>query len=244
MYNPEDETLGGYTKRDGTVEFYGRIKAFLRKDFVVVDLGAGRGAWYVDYPDSYRKSLRTMKGHVARVIGCDVDEAVLSNPSCDENVLMVDGRIPLADASADVVIADCVLEHIADPPTFYAEVNRILKPGGYFCAKTPHTLNYVSLAARLVKNSMHDKVLSRVQPGRKAMDVFPTAYKLNTLGAITKYWRPEEWENYSYLYVGEPWYYFGSRTLYRMFSLAHRILPEWLTGGMLVFVRKRVKPAS
>jgi SAM-dependent methyltransferase len=239
MFNPENETLGRFTRYDGTVEFYGRIKAILRKHFVLVDLGAGRGEWYVDYPDSYKKSLRDMRGHVARVFGCDVDPAVLTNPACDENLLIENGRLPFADASVDVIIADCVLEHIRDVTPFYSEVERILKPGGYFCARTPLASNYISLSARLVKNSLHDSVLRWVQPNRKAMDVFPTAYKLNSRAAVRKHWRPETWEDYSYIYVGEPWYYFGSRVVYAIMSAIHRIAPEWLTGGLLVFMRKR-----
>lgn len=35
---------GGYTSRDGTVEFYGRVQALLRPTMHVLDFGAGRGA--------------------------------------------------------------------------------------------------------------------------------------------------------------------------------------------------------
>ena len=239
MFIPEAETLGYFTPLDGTIEFYGRIKAILEKHFVVVDLGAGRGGWFLEDKSAYRKSVRTMRGHVARVIACDVDDAVLQNQSCDENLVMVGGRIPLADASADVIIADYVLEHIVDPAAFYAEIDRVLKPGGYFCARTPHKMNYVTLGARLIKNSRHDTVLRLVQPERKAIDTFPTAYKLNTLGDIKRYWRPERWDDYSYVYVREPRYYFGSRFAYRLLSFAHALLPQPVAGGLLVYMRKR-----
>src|SRR4051812_39367218 len=114
--------LGDYSPLDGTVEFYGRINAFLKPDFVVVDLGAGRGGWYLDDRCLYRRSLRTLKGKVATLIGLDIDRAVLSNPSTDENRIIDGDRLPLADASADVVIADYVLEHLADPIAFEREV--------------------------------------------------------------------------------------------------------------------------
>lgn len=78
--------LGDFAALDGSVEFYGRINAFLEPAFVVVDLGAGRGGWYSDGEISpYQRSLRTLKGKVARVIGVDVDDAVLSNRSTDIN---------------------------------------------------------------------------------------------------------------------------------------------------------------
>jgi SAM-dependent methyltransferase len=239
MYNPDDDALGGFTPYDGTVEFYGRLRSLLQPGFTVVDLGAGRGAWFLDDGLNYRRTLRDMRGHVARLIGCDVDPAVLSNPACDENVLLDNGRIPLADGSVDLVFADCVLEHIEDPNAFYAEVTRVLRPGGFFCARTPHRLNYVTLIGGIIKNSLHGPLLRRIQPERKSMDVFPTSYKLNTIRAIRRYWRPELWRDYSYVYVSEPRYYFGSRPLYALFAFLHRHLPMSLAGVIHVFMQKR-----
>jgi hypothetical protein len=99
--------LGGYSPLDGTVEFYGRITAFLKPEFVVVDLGAGRGAGYYDDNSSHRRSLRLMKGNVSRVIGLDVDDAVLSNRSTDANFVIDGPRLPLSDSSVDAVCGLC-----------------------------------------------------------------------------------------------------------------------------------------
>lgn len=239
MYNPDDESLGHFGKLDGNIEFYGRIKAVAQKDFVVADVGAGRGEWYHDDKSAYRRSVRYLKGHVARLIGCDVDPAVLENTSCDETGLIVNGRLPLDDASVDLVYADWVLEHITDPQEFYAEIDRVLKPGGYFCARTPHALNYVTVVSRLVKNTLHGRVLGVIQPGRKDIDVFPTVYRLNTRGALNRYWTPEKWENFSYVYVAEPRYFGGSRALFGLFSVAHRFLPERIAGTLMLFYRKK-----
>jgi SAM-dependent methyltransferase len=41
-------------------------------------------------------------------------------------------RIPLLDASVDVVVARNSLDHVVDPPAVLAEVVRILRPGGTF----------------------------------------------------------------------------------------------------------------
>src|SRR5687767_13761780 len=79
MAKPERSSrgmLGGFSPLDGSVEFYGRVSAFLRPEFVVVDLGAGRGGWFADGEISdFQRSLRVMKGRVAKVVGADVDEA-------------------------------------------------------------------------------------------------------------------------------------------------------------------------
>lgn len=238
--------LGGYSSLDGTVEFYGRINAFLKPDFVVVDLGAGRGGWYYDDRSSYRRSLRALKGKVSRVIGLDVDAVVLSNPSTDENVVLDSDRLPFPDASIDVVIADYVLEHLAEPAAVEREVFRVLRPGGLFCARTPHALHYVSIGARLAGIAKLSKLLKVAQPSRQDIDTFETRYRCNTVRQINRIWESQRWSNYSYLYTAEPSYFFGSRLVYRVLSLLHKVLPLALVGNIFVFQIKRgdVTPAG
>jgi ubiquinone/menaquinone biosynthesis C-methylase UbiE len=147
---------GGFSAVDGTIEFYGRINALLKSNSVVLDFGGGRGAWFEDDTSDYRKSLRLLKGKVAKVIACDVDPAVLENRSVDEAfVVPLDSRLPLGDESVDLIVSDFVFEHVTDPSWMASEFNRILRPGGWICARTPTKYCYVSLVARLVKSSRH-----------------------------------------------------------------------------------------
>ncbi len=234
-FDPAAGMLGGYQEYDGTIEFYGRVAALLKPGFTVLDLGAGRGAWFHDDASAYRRAIRDLRPRVARVIGVDVDPVVLTNPATTENHVMRDGRVPLPDQSVDVVVADYVLEHITDPAAFSAEIARLLRPGGFVCARTPHKYCYVSVAARLVRNRRHSAVLAVVQPGRKAEDVFPTAYRLNTLRDIGRHF--SSYESYSYLYSCEPQYYFGRRWLYRVMRTMHRLLPTVATANLFVFLR-------
>lgn len=48
-----------------------------------------------------------------------------------------DGLSPLPDESQDFVIASHVLEHLADPIGMLAEIERVLKPGGYALVLLP-----------------------------------------------------------------------------------------------------------
>jgi len=84
-FYPENRA-GGFSRCDGTVQFYQRVRALLRPDYVVLDFGAGRGAAYYQDPSPYRKSLRNLRGEGRRVIGVDVDPVVSSNPCVDEAV--------------------------------------------------------------------------------------------------------------------------------------------------------------
>ncbi len=235
-YDPANEMLGGFTSRDGTIEFYSRINALLQPGFKVLDLGAGRGAWYHSEKAGYKRGLRDLKGKVGEYIGADVDTAVLGNPTTHRNVLIKDGLLPLGDGDVDVVICDWVLEHIVDVASFKREVDRVLKPGGFFCARTPHSFSYVSLAARAVRNSSHVKFLRWVQPNRKAQDVFPTVYRCNTQRAVSRWFGG--WKNYTYLYTAEPSYYFGSKPLFHFMNLMHRLAPRAMTGSLFIFLRK------
>lgn len=235
-FRASDRMLGGFTEADGTLEFYGRVNAALEPAMTVLDLGAGRAEWFEDDPCEWRRAMRLLRGKAARVVAADPDPAVLGNRASDEQVVMVDGRLPLPDASVDLAVADYVLEHVEDPAAFAAEIDRVLRPGGLFCARTPHALSYVALAARLVPNGLHAALLSRVQVARKEEDVFPTRYRMNSRRAIAR--RFAGWTDYSYVYAPSPAYYFGRRWLFRVFDAVHRGLPPAASGLVFAFLRK------
>jgi SAM-dependent methyltransferase len=81
------------------------------------------------------------------VLGRGID-ALLKEPSLDlvetdvwlgpRTQLICDAHdIPFTDASFDAVIAQAVLEHVADPTRCVAEIRRVLRPGGFVYAETP-----------------------------------------------------------------------------------------------------------
>lgn len=230
---------GGFTANDGTIAFYSRVTAIASADATVLDFGAGRGAWAQEDTLAYRKACRNLRGRVGRVIGCDVDEVVLSNPAVDEAyVLQPNARLPFADGSLDVIIADYVLEHIDDPKWFADEMHRLLRPGGWLCARTPSKFHYVSMASAMMPEWLQEATIRRAQTDRKKEDVFPAHYRLNTLGAIARHFPAPAFENCSYVYKFEPQYHFGSTAMYRSFQFLHWLLPPSMTGNLFIFVRK------
>lgn len=235
-FKPHADLAGGFSPTNGTIDFYLRVSTFLHEDAVVVDLGAGRGGWFHLEQNDLIRTIRDIKPHVKELIGVDVDPAVMSNPTTTENRIMEGNRIPLDDATADVIFCDYVIEHIDDPHAFKAEIDRVLKPGGVFCARTPHSFSYVSLAARLIPNSRHASFLGGAQPDRQVEDVFPTRYRLNTLSAIHRIFAG--WKSGSFIYRADPSYYFGSAIAYRLMEFVHRITPRWFSGNLMVFLEK------
>ena len=231
-----ENLLGGYHELDGTIEFYGRINAILKTSDSVLDLGAGRGSWYSTDDCSYRREIHDLKKKVKYLVGIDIDDTVLENPTTHKNLTMSENKIPLEDNSMDIIVADWVLEHVQNPNEFISEIDRVLKPGGIFCARTPHKYKYVSLFASLIKNKIYLKLLKFIQPQRKERDMFPTAYKLNTLQTIRRKFK--NYKDFSYLYTSHPSYYAENQILFKLFAFFHKVLPAVMVSEIFVFSQK------
>lgn len=230
---------GGFARDSSEVAYYLRINALLKPSMTLVDLGAGRGTQLLG-PKSFVGDLMKFQGKVRRVIGLDVDGAVAEHPFLDEYHVFDPAKpYPLADASADIIVADWVLEHIADPVAAAREIHRVLKPGGWFCARTPNRFGYVALAAALVPNSLHNAVLKRVWPEREVEDVFPTVYALNTLGAVRRHFDSRNWQNFSYTINSTPKYHANIRLLFNLVGAYQSIVPPGLRTDLHIFLRKR-----
>jgi len=234
-FNPNANKLGGFSENDGTIDFYSRINCLINNDSEVLDFGAGRGAWSED-EILFRKKTRNLKGKVKKVYACDVDKAVYLNKNVDEILTMEDGKVQAHGESMDIIIADYVLEHIENPKKFFNEIDRLLKPGGWFCARTPHKYNLISLFAMLIKNNSHSFFLKYVQPDRKEIDIFPTYYRLNTLNKIKEIFK--EYNDKSFIYRTDPSYYFGKKSIFYLQKILGTFLVDPLIGNLYIFKQK------
>jgi SAM-dependent methyltransferase len=234
-----ESVAGGFTHVDSTIAFYSRVNALLSTESVVLDLGAGRGCFLEDSV-AYRRDLRRLQGKVARVIGLDVDEAVLTNPVLDEaHVVAVDASFPLADRSVDLIVSDFTFEHVSDPAHVAGEISRVLRPGGWLCARTPNRSGYIGIPTRVVPNRLHDRVLNRVQPDKMAQDTFPTCYRLNTVADLKRHFPESDFEHCSYLGDAEPAYFGSSRAAWRAIRGFSQVVPARYRSVLYVFLRRR-----
>ncbi len=105
--------------------------ADLHEGEIVLDLGSGAGA---DVLISARRV-----GPTGRAIGLDMTDEMLALARVNaaragvENVEFVKGyleQLPLADASVDVVISNCVINLSGDKARVIREAARVLRPGG------------------------------------------------------------------------------------------------------------------
>lgn len=233
-----ESNIGGFSYGDPGIVLFAQIDAVLRPTDRVLDFGAGRGEHILDNEIEYRRRLFDLRGRCAHVEGCDVDEAVLSNPFLDHAELIEPGSpLPYPDSSFDLIYARSVFEHVGEARSVANELLRILKPGGIVAALTPNKFGYIAIAARLVPNRFHVSALRFIQPARKSVDVFPTLYRLNTAGAVRRAFGPDV-EIYTVYISGEPAYHFGISSIYRITTWLHKYLPERLKPLLIFFIRK------
>jgi SAM-dependent methyltransferase len=235
-----ERAAGGFPRDDGAVQFYTRVNALLSPDMTVLDYGAGRGRQF-DIPDpGYREVLQKFQGKVAKVIGIDVHTGIHDHPYLDErHVIASGGALPLTSGTIDIVVADWVLEHLENPRQFAEEMERLVRPGGWVCARTVNRWGYVGIAARLLPNSVHAPLVRRLIPVSRSEDVFPVRYRANSLRYIRRWFSRKSWEDCSYLVNATPRYFGNSEMLFRVIELYQKIVPYHLGTDLFVFLRRK-----
>lgn len=233
-----ERAFGGFSRVDGTVEFYSRVQALMCGASTVVDIGCGRGKYAGDTCE-FRRNLCTLKAKGRTAIGIDVDDAGEQNSMIDEFRQIEDlSRWPIESGAVDVAIANSVLEHVDQPDSFFLEASRILRPGGFVCIRTYNVWNYVGVASRLIPNRFHGRVTSKVQVTRREEDVFPTVYRCNTRRKLRRALAHGGFEPLVYSIEAEPSYLRFSPILYRIGAFAHKLTPPMFRWTLLAFGRK------
>ena len=109
------------------------VFAKIRKGDTVIDLGSGAGN------DCF--VARAEVGETGKVIGIDFTEAMIEKARNNaerlgfNNVEFRQGDIehmPIGPNRADVVVSNCVLNLVPNKDAVFAEIFRVLKPGGHF----------------------------------------------------------------------------------------------------------------
>jgi ubiquinone/menaquinone biosynthesis C-methylase UbiE len=226
-----------FSGADSLLRFRAVGHALAAKASLIVDVGCGRGAWVAD--GTYR-ALEDMRGPGRTVIGIDIDPVGKENRTIDE-FRLIDGpaaRWPLDDASVDLALCDMTIEHVTDPAAFVAELDRVLRPGGAFVARSVSKYSLLATAARMVPNEKHAQVVGRLQPERQAADVFPTAYLMNSerdLGAL--FGRDFDW---SVAHCGGLHHYFHPwPRLARTIAAVEPRLPKATQTTIVLYARKK-----
>jgi SAM-dependent methyltransferase len=155
--------------------FFDRVLAHVRRDSVVLDIGASDGSYC---PEVARVSQAT-----ARLIGVDPDRAKLAiNPFVTERHFGEFEAAPIPDASVDVAYAVFVMEHLRDAPRFVRKLHAVLRPGGVFFGITPNGRHYFSFVSGFLAAVGLQQFMLRLLRGPQLADDYhyPTTYALNS----------------------------------------------------------------
>jgi SAM-dependent methyltransferase len=161
--------------RYSQASFEDRLRGYIPKSQRWLDLGCGHrllSEWRHD-------AEKALVASVPLAVGIDADfDALRRHRTLSKLVLGDITKLPFANESFDLVTANMVVEHLDDPAAQFAEVARVLCPGGRFVFHTPNAQSYIIGAARLMPEPLK-KTLARVLEGRVAQDVYPTHYLAN-----------------------------------------------------------------
>jgi SAM-dependent methyltransferase len=112
-------------ERESILEFVAGCARQLDQGSRVLDAGAGQAP--------YRELFAHCEYRTA-----DWGQSVHSGARTADVIASLDA-LPIPDASFDGVLCTQVLEHVSDPTTVLAELNRVLRPGGHLWLTAPLT---------------------------------------------------------------------------------------------------------
>lgn len=150
-------------------------------DARILELGAGRAELWRENADRIPSGWRL----TITDLSPGMIEAARSSGVRAEFGLVDAQRIPYADASFDVVLANHMLFHVPDRPRALAEVARVLVSGGQFLATTVgdgHLLELKELARRHAPGYVWEGSAARfgIENGHDQLEPFFTDVELET----------------------------------------------------------------
>jgi ubiquinone/menaquinone biosynthesis C-methylase UbiE len=202
----------GFT--DGTTEFYRLIRARISDGWRILDLGAGAGHSALEPSHSLGRSR-------LRRVGIDPDSRIISNPSLDDKIKGSGERLPFRSASFDLVFADYVMEHVANPQKIASEVYRVLRDGGFFLFRTNNAFHYATIATRMVSQSVQERFARTHIPGYDVHPPHHVAYRFNTGSIIHQTLRNSGFKRLQLNYVEKQPTYLGFQTLPLLFGIVY-----------------------
>ena len=170
--------------RTGHTLYVDYVKNCFRPGFRWLDAGGGAAIFHDLYDGE-----RDLVAQARTVVAADYDlpslkrhVSVSTRISCDL------ARLPLKSSSFDMVTCSMVVEHLRDPANTFHELSRVLDRGGRLIVHTVNLWGYptiLGICSRLVPFGLRRRMISRIT-AREEDDIFPTLFRCNTRGRLTK----------------------------------------------------------
>src|SRR6185369_2759657 len=139
------------------------LKSHVKPGTKWLDLGCGHQV----LPFWRETEERALVARCGQIVGMDYDlPSLQQHRSVSQLVRGHIDTLPFKDNHFDLVTANMVVEHLADPALQFSEINRVLKPGGVFLFHTPNALGYPTVINRMVPEQLKHKLIYLLD-GRK-----------------------------------------------------------------------------
>lgn len=136
----------------------------------MLDAGCGR-----------RTRLAAHRELIEELVGIDIDGAACAENDALDSAHVADlcRPLPFENATFDIVYANFVIEHLAEPAAAFAEWRRVLRPDGALILLTSNRASPPLLLAGLMPHRVR-VMLKRSGAGVADEDVIPAHYRANT----------------------------------------------------------------
>jgi SAM-dependent methyltransferase len=148
----------------------------LRPNARWLDLGCGHQIvpeWAVPLQDQVALVARC-----SRAVGVDVDPSIARHRVLSDRVAASGYALPFRSGAFDLVTANMVVEHVADPVALLRETARVLAPRGRLLVHTPNRSHPAVRLASVLHGPLKRHLVWWLE-NRVEEDVFPTFYRMN-----------------------------------------------------------------
>lgn len=166
---PVKVALIGLWIREVNGPYDAEIARHVKPDSLLLDVGCSRG-------DPDLPSMRKAR----YCVGADMDLLGLRANQVDDACVMAPmGMLPFPDNTFDVVVCKWVAEHLEHPARDFAEIRRVLRPGGAVVLLTPNAHSLFTVISRMMSHRVKQILKGRMFGGHEE-DTFRTYYRANT----------------------------------------------------------------
>lgn len=205
------------------------VRKLITENSIVLDIGCGRTDFMVDIFKAAKK-----------VIGQDLDgSAINEHPYLHQRIIGDFEALNILEPnSIDLAVSAWTLEHLQEPEKLFAQLSRLLRPGGYFIALTPNHIGLPSLISKLIPNSLHPKIVHKLW-GRTIENTYPTFYRANSVRTLNKLAKGHGIHVQEIIKMKDSSYYVAHPSFTKIIYFLHsRLIPKTFCESFLIVIQK------